>query len=112
MFLESLESLNLGSFGAQDIVCVLKVICNYFPLLGNLHAASSPSGALRAPSPASFVPTPPPSSHGLSIGPGASFASPHGESTHGIREGIQIWKYFFSNHFLGATGALGQQGKR
>uniref|UniRef100_G1PZG2 Mediator of RNA polymerase II transcription subunit 14 n=1 Tax=Myotis lucifugus TaxID=59463 RepID=G1PZG2_MYOLU len=45
---------------------------------GNLHAASSPSGALRAPSPASFVPTPPPSSHGLSIGPGASFASPHG----------------------------------
>ncbi|XP_048963380.1 mediator of RNA polymerase II transcription subunit 14 isoform X5 [Canis lupus dingo] len=45
---------------------------------GNLHAASSPSGALRAPSPASFVPTPPPSSHGISIGPGASFASPHG----------------------------------
>uniref|UniRef100_G1U7B5 Mediator of RNA polymerase II transcription subunit 14 n=1 Tax=Oryctolagus cuniculus TaxID=9986 RepID=G1U7B5_RABIT len=45
---------------------------------GNLHAASSPSGALRAPSPASFVATPPPSSHGISIGPGASFASPHG----------------------------------
>lgn len=38
----------------------------------------APSGALRAPSPASFVPTPPPSSHGISIGPGASFASPHG----------------------------------
>uniref|UniRef100_A0A452S7T5 Mediator of RNA polymerase II transcription subunit 14 n=1 Tax=Ursus americanus TaxID=9643 RepID=A0A452S7T5_URSAM len=48
---------------------------------GNLHAASSPSGALRAPSPASFVPTPPPSSHGISIGPGASFASPHGSQT-------------------------------
>ncbi|XP_049637644.1 mediator of RNA polymerase II transcription subunit 14-like [Suncus etruscus] len=44
----------------------------------NLHAASSPSGALKTPSPALFVPTPPPSSHGISIGPGASLASPHG----------------------------------
>ncbi|XP_006738321.2 mediator of RNA polymerase II transcription subunit 14 [Leptonychotes weddellii] len=57
---------------------------------GNLHAASSPSGALRAPSPASFVPTPPPSSHGISIGPGASFASPHGESIRGNRDSIRI----------------------
>lgn len=65
-----------GPWTGHDVSC--KIICNYFPLLGNLHAASSPSGALRAPSPASFVPTPPPSSHGISIGPGASFASPHG----------------------------------
>uniref|UniRef100_A0A8B9T8P0 Mediator of RNA polymerase II transcription subunit 14 n=1 Tax=Anas platyrhynchos TaxID=8839 RepID=A0A8B9T8P0_ANAPL len=45
---------------------------------GNLHAASSPSGALRAPSPASFGPTPSPSSLGITMGQTANFASPHG----------------------------------
>ncbi|KAJ6667647.1 hypothetical protein lerEdw1_016768 [Lerista edwardsae] len=45
---------------------------------GTLHAASSPSGALRAPSPASFGPTPSPSSLGITMGPSTNFASPHG----------------------------------
>uniref|UniRef100_A0A8C2G152 Mediator of RNA polymerase II transcription subunit 14 n=1 Tax=Cyprinus carpio TaxID=7962 RepID=A0A8C2G152_CYPCA len=43
---------------------------------GNIHAANSPSGALRAPSP--FGPTPSPSSLGLSMGQTSNFASPHG----------------------------------
>ncbi|KAG8450511.1 hypothetical protein GDO86_002968 [Hymenochirus boettgeri] len=43
---------------------------------GNLQ--SSPSGALRAPSPASFGPTPSPSSLGISMVPTSNFASPHG----------------------------------
>ncbi|KAK2850101.1 hypothetical protein Q7C36_008884 [Tachysurus vachellii] len=43
---------------------------------GNIHAASSPSGALRAPSP--FGPTPSPSSLGISMGQTSNFASPHG----------------------------------
>ncbi|OCT91688.1 hypothetical protein XELAEV_18014747mg [Xenopus laevis] len=43
---------------------------------GNLQ--SSPSGALRAPSPASFGPTPSPSSLGISMVPNSNFASPHG----------------------------------
>ncbi|XP_061081608.1 mediator of RNA polymerase II transcription subunit 14 isoform X1 [Conger conger] len=43
---------------------------------GNIHAASSPSGALRAPSP--FGPTPSPSSLGITMGQTSSFASPHG----------------------------------
>ncbi|XP_061580211.1 mediator of RNA polymerase II transcription subunit 14 isoform X1 [Cololabis saira] len=42
---------------------------------GNIHAAGSPSGALRAPSP--FGPTPSPSSLGIAMGQ-TSFASPHG----------------------------------
>ncbi|XP_064413391.1 mediator of RNA polymerase II transcription subunit 14 isoform X2 [Latimeria chalumnae] len=45
---------------------------------GNLHAANSPSGALRAPSPASFGPTPSPSSLGITMGQTSNFASPHG----------------------------------
>ncbi|XP_044297689.1 mediator of RNA polymerase II transcription subunit 14 isoform X1 [Varanus komodoensis] len=45
---------------------------------GTLHAASSPSGALRAPSPASFGPTPSPSSLGITMGQNTNFASPHG----------------------------------
>ncbi|XP_006638955.1 mediator of RNA polymerase II transcription subunit 14 [Lepisosteus oculatus] len=45
---------------------------------GTIHAASSPSGALRAPSPASFGPTPSPSSLGISMGQTSNFASPHG----------------------------------
>ncbi|KAM3837016.1 mediator of RNA polymerase II transcription subunit 14 isoform 3-T3 [Vipera latastei] len=45
---------------------------------GTLHAANSPSGALRAPSPASFGPTPSPSSLGITMGQNANFASPHG----------------------------------
>uniref|UniRef100_A0A452GQC7 Mediator of RNA polymerase II transcription subunit 14 n=1 Tax=Gopherus agassizii TaxID=38772 RepID=A0A452GQC7_9SAUR len=48
---------------------------------GNLHAASSPSGALRAPSPASFGPTPSPSSLGITMGQTANFTSPHGSQT-------------------------------
>uniref|UniRef100_A0A8C2L8D0 Mediator of RNA polymerase II transcription subunit 14 n=2 Tax=Cyprinus carpio TaxID=7962 RepID=A0A8C2L8D0_CYPCA len=43
---------------------------------GNIHAANSPSGALRAPSP--FGPTPSPSSLGISMGQTSNFASPHG----------------------------------
>ncbi|KAM9319514.1 mediator of RNA polymerase II transcription subunit 14 [Gastrophryne carolinensis] len=43
---------------------------------GNLQ--SSPSGALRAPSPASFGPTPSPSSLGISMVQSSNFASPHG----------------------------------
>nr|DBA34076.1 TPA: hypothetical protein GDO54_001676 [Pyxicephalus adspersus] len=43
---------------------------------GNLQ--SSPSGALRAPSPASFGPTQSPSSIGISMVPSSNFASPHG----------------------------------
>ncbi|XP_018102122.1 mediator of RNA polymerase II transcription subunit 14 isoform X1 [Xenopus laevis] len=43
---------------------------------GNLQ--SSPSGVLRAPSPASFGPTPSPSSLGISMVPTSNFASPHG----------------------------------
>ncbi|XP_031442730.1 mediator of RNA polymerase II transcription subunit 14 isoform X1 [Clupea harengus] len=43
---------------------------------GTIHAANSPSGALRAPSP--FGPTPSPSSLGISMGQTSSFASPHG----------------------------------
>ncbi|XP_034279725.1 mediator of RNA polymerase II transcription subunit 14 isoform X6 [Pantherophis guttatus] len=45
---------------------------------GTLHAANSPSGALRAPSPASFGPTTSPSSLGITMGQNANFASPHG----------------------------------
>lgn len=48
-----------------------------FPSPGNLQ--SSPSGALRAPSPASFGPTQSPSSIGISMVPSSNFASPHGE---------------------------------
>ncbi|KAG8589771.1 hypothetical protein GDO81_006519 [Engystomops pustulosus] len=44
---------------------------------GNLQ--SSPSGALRAPSPASFGPTQSPSSLGITMVPTPNFASPHGE---------------------------------
>uniref|UniRef100_A0A4W3I7T9 Mediator of RNA polymerase II transcription subunit 14 n=1 Tax=Callorhinchus milii TaxID=7868 RepID=A0A4W3I7T9_CALMI len=40
--------------------------------------ANSPSGALRASSPASFVPSPSPSSLGISMGQTPNFASPHG----------------------------------
>uniref|UniRef100_A0A671T4M7 Mediator of RNA polymerase II transcription subunit 14 n=1 Tax=Sinocyclocheilus anshuiensis TaxID=1608454 RepID=A0A671T4M7_9TELE len=43
---------------------------------GNIHAANSPSGALRAPSP--YGPTPSPSSLGISMGQTSNFASPHG----------------------------------
>ncbi|XP_041439684.1 mediator of RNA polymerase II transcription subunit 14 isoform X2 [Xenopus laevis] len=46
---------------------------------GNLQ--SSPSGALRAPSPASFGPTPSPSSLGISMVPNSNFASPHGNQS-------------------------------
>uniref|UniRef100_A0AAR2IGG6 Mediator of RNA polymerase II transcription subunit 14 n=1 Tax=Pygocentrus nattereri TaxID=42514 RepID=A0AAR2IGG6_PYGNA len=45
-------------------------------VMGNIHAANSPSGALRAPSP--FGPTPSPSSLGISMGQTSNFASPHG----------------------------------
>ncbi|MGH0171117.1 UNVERIFIED_CONTAM: hypothetical protein FKN15_075468 [Acipenser sinensis] len=48
------------------------------PSPGNIHAANSPSGALRAPSPASFGPTPSPSPLGISMGQTSNFASPHG----------------------------------
>lgn len=48
---------------------------------GNIHAANSPSGALRAPSP--FGPTPSPSSLGISMGQTSSFASPHGRRAQG-----------------------------
>ncbi|XP_028847493.1 mediator of RNA polymerase II transcription subunit 14 isoform X1 [Denticeps clupeoides] len=41
---------------------------------GNIHAANSPSGALRAPSPFS----PSPSSLGITMGQPSNFASPHG----------------------------------
>ncbi|XP_075052510.1 mediator of RNA polymerase II transcription subunit 14 isoform X2 [Mixophyes fleayi] len=46
---------------------------------GNLQ--SSPSGALRAPSPASFGPTQSPSSLGITMVPTSSFASPHGSQS-------------------------------
>ncbi|XP_040194039.1 mediator of RNA polymerase II transcription subunit 14 isoform X4 [Rana temporaria] len=46
---------------------------------GNLQ--SSPSGALRAPSPASFGPTQSPSSIGISMVPSSNFASPHGSQS-------------------------------
>lgn len=61
-------------------VCVVM----FYLWLGNLHAASSPSGALRAPSPASFGPTPSPSSLGITMGQTANFASPHGEFLTGM----------------------------
>ncbi|XP_073523378.1 mediator of RNA polymerase II transcription subunit 14 isoform X3 [Phyllobates terribilis] len=46
---------------------------------GNLQ--SSPSGALRAPSPASFGPTQSPSSLGITMVPTPNFSSPHGSQT-------------------------------
>ncbi|XP_075710059.1 mediator of RNA polymerase II transcription subunit 14 isoform X2 [Rhinoderma darwinii] len=46
---------------------------------GNLQ--SSPSGALRAPSPASFGPTQSPSSLGITMVPTPNFASPHGSQS-------------------------------
>lgn len=46
---------------------------------GNLQ--SSPSGALRAPSPAAFGPTQSPSSIGISMVPSSNFASPHGSQS-------------------------------
>ncbi|XP_069801267.1 mediator of RNA polymerase II transcription subunit 14 isoform X2 [Dendropsophus ebraccatus] len=42
---------------------------------------SSPSGALRAPSPASFGPTQSPSSLGITMVPTPNFASPHGSQS-------------------------------
>ncbi|KTF94021.1 hypothetical protein cypCar_00009259, partial [Cyprinus carpio] len=53
---------------------------------GNIHAANSPSGALRAPSP--FGPTPSPSSLGISMGQTSNFASPHGKCTGDLDPGL------------------------
>uniref|UniRef100_A0A673L4Q3 Mediator of RNA polymerase II transcription subunit 14 n=1 Tax=Sinocyclocheilus rhinocerous TaxID=307959 RepID=A0A673L4Q3_9TELE len=50
--------------------------CILLTILRNIHAANSPSGALRAPSP--YGPTPSPSSLGISMGQTSNFASPHG----------------------------------
>lgn len=68
------------------------------PSIGNLHAASSPSGALRAPSPASFGPTPSPSSLGITMGQTANFASPHGECLS-----LKISVYKLSDNYISSV---------
>lgn len=87
--------IGLSCFSFRLWICVWENSSGWDRLLiswlcaGNIHAASSPSGALRAPSP--FGPTPSPSSLGISMGQTSNFASPHGKCQRG--------QHSFSNGF-------------